>query len=42
MSDRPIPAAVRVVGRGAATSGLDIAVGLFLVLLLASVMLLSR
>jgi hypothetical protein len=42
MRDRPIPLAVRVVSRSAATSGFDIAVGLMLVLLVAAVMLLSR
>ena len=41
MSDRPIPPAVLVVKRGAATSGFDIAVGLFLVFLLAFVMLMT-
>jgi hypothetical protein len=42
MSDRPIPPAVRVVSRRAATSGFDIAVGLMLVLLVAALMLISR
>ena len=42
MSDRPIPAAVRVVSRGAATSGFDIAVGLMLVLLLGLLATLAR